>query len=656
MRIVKFCNDNVFSPKVFLNYAVIVFRSRKYRAVILTGAYINTQKISKIIARTLDSYDGEKDEQINGSIWNEYFGNQSGMTTNEKGRIKFGDAVYIIGRYLTNLTQKAFNAFCEELGIGEIDEKGNISEYDNEGKISLYSKYDDDGNLLSTISYDSEGKKSSVKEFDKEGKITKYIVYNENETAQLSFTYEYDSKGNLSKRRCHYSNGNLNELTIYNDKGDILSITTYDPYEAGKKLNTRYLDEQRETQKIVVWNPDETKDYEIFFNTDYSTNTIFYNDNGTKSLVENRDNEGNITRTYYTNNGKTKTKTEVYNKETELWTVTKYDPRGNIISEETSPMALDGILEESAQVNQGDCYLMSSINAIRGASGGQEYLSSLIKNNGDGSYTITLPGAKIAANGLLKDGIPKEKMYITGEYTFTPKEMKEIKSKERTGYSIGDDDVILLEAAFEKYRIEVKQTMDKNNLKENKYKAGREIGNEENNPLEGGYEHDAIFILTGQQSEIYNINKRNHWLGWGKEIDPHAHKYEKNPRTDNNQNPSFKGVSSKPSKHTTVDDIDTEERTDNIEIKDKGTTRGWLKKLLRKIKKDRRNNTNKYIATTSFNTKGGGEHAYTIKDVTEDSVILINPWHPDKTITMDIQEFIRTTTGVTLAEMPKKAA
>lgn len=626
----------------------------------------------------MDSYDGKKDDKIVGSVWNYFIGSDSGMTAQNR-TIAFADAANALRMYLSGLAEKAFKEICERFAIDEIDAKGNINDYNDEsGNIVSHSEYDDEGNIVRKTSYfengkinsvdeynkdgvrikrtqyDENGRICSVWEYDKNGKPTKWEKYDENEKLNRTYKYEYDSKGYLSKRKCYYSSGYLNELVIY-DRGKLLSQTIYDPEEAGKILTMRYFDENKNCKKEVGYNSDKTKDYETVYNSDGSKNTVYFNDNGTKSYEESYDKDGVLTeRKYYDAKGTRIVSTEVYNKETKMWTVTKYDNKGNIVSEETAPMILDGVVGEAAQQGQGDCYLMSSINAIRGVAGGQEYLNSLIKENGDGSYTVTLPGAKIAANSLLAKGIPQDKMYITGEYTFTPEEMKEIRSKEGTGYSHGDDEVKLLEAAFEKYRKEVERTMKENNIEENKYNAGQSTGyyqgKDEDNILLNGRAWDAIFVLTGQKSEIYKSDI-------SPEADYHSFSYSNDNNPANSNSPSFHG-GGQPEDNVTADDIDTESN-DGHEIKNLTQRRRKLKKLLKKLKNDRKSGNYKYIATCSFISKIDGKnigHEFTIKTVTDNSVVLINPWYPDKVTKMPINEFIAKVDRVTLAEMPKKAA
>ena len=65
------------------------------------------------------------------------------------------------------------------------------------------------------------------------------------------------------------------------------------------------------------------------------------------------------------------------------------------------------------------------------------------------------------------------------------------------------------------------------------------------------------------------------------------------------------------------------------------------------------------VAVASFrmvrsNGKLSG-HAFTLKSVTEDTVTLINPWHPDKEITMSREDFIKSVGHLTVADTTKPA-
>ena len=291
-------------------------------------------------------------------------------------------------------------------------------------------------------------------------------------------------------------------------------------------------------------------------------------------------------------------------------------------------LGLDNYYGNSFQKGQGDCYLLATINAIRNTTDGQEYLQSLRTEqivDDKKVYTFNFPGAKSAAESLKED---KLEVFITGEYSFTEDEVKDILSKAGTQYSKGDPDVILLEAAFEKYRKEVNQTLEANNLD-----AVLELDMklyEEENILAGGREHDAIYVLTGKKSEYYSSTN-----------------YENLPilsstaLLDNKVLPISTATSYS---YQSIDEIDG-----NIRI-----TNRALNKMLDKLQEDfETDNKSDKIATASFKVgdtpNDSGLHAFTIKRVTEDEVILINPWYPDKDLKMSREMFLECCNSMTIA-------
>ncbi len=318
--------------------------------------------------------------------------------------------------------------------------------------------------------------------------------------------------------------------------------------------------------------------------------------------------------------------------DTEISTDTDTD-NNKKIKDKPDDLGLDNYYGSSSQKGQGDCYLMASINALRNVENGQEYLQKLRTEktvNGEKVYTLRLPGAMLAADSLKEDNL-KGGVFITGEYSFTETEVAEILSKAGQRYSKDDPDVILLEAAFEKYREEVKQTLDANNLSIEKYWniAGMVTGRERENPLEGGWEHDAIFILTGKKSELYApIN------------------YSKKPILSTTALKNNQALPILQNGYTTnyVNELDGNiRRTDYA-----------LDKMLDKLEKDFKNdNKANLIATASFNVgssiSDNGGHAFTIKRVTSDQVILINPWYPDKELVMTRDMFMEYCTSTTIA-------
>ncbi len=457
-------------------------------------------------------------------------------------------------------------------------------------------------------------------------------------------TFKYDRKGKLESSELRNTKGELINTSEYDKNGKVSVKTTYD--KNGEIKNTfkyKYPDEN--TQEYEKYDKDnkleltgtiKTQDgKKVFAEAKYpdgklASQSDYYENGKTKSLTQ-----------YYPN-GQVKAQTEFYDNGV-IKTQTLYDENGKI-TKQISP-EIDGHFGESAQKSEGDCYLMATINSLRQCEYGQEILSNLIKvstnEKGEKVYTVTLPGAKLAAEGLKTDNrIDNDTIAITGTYTFTESEMQEILKQAGKHYSLGDGDVILLEAAFEKYRQEVLDTLQANNLSAQEFhtggalgQAGLHTGANENNILAGGMAVDAMFILTGQQSQIYMINPKN---GLDYE-DLLEGKMTVKPIPKKGTQNTLKAMSE-------VDGKPTSQKTE-------------LDRMLDEIMNDPKDGKIDKIAMAGFKTvhsdgKVGG-HELTIKSVTEDTVTLINPWHPDKEVTMSREDFKNSVYIVTFAE-PKK--
>ena len=308
-------------------------------------------------------------------------------------------------------------------------------------------------------------------------------------------------------------------------------------------------------------------------------------------------------------------------------------PKKHEIPEKPYPV-LDNIYDNSAQKYQGDCYLMATINGLRNIDGGPELLSSLRTKktvNGKAVYTFSFPGAKLAADAL-KDS--HYKTYITGTYTFTEDQVREIVSKAGIRYSDGDPDTMLLEAAFEKYREQVQKTLRANNIPLDKYWhiAGMVTSTDSNNPLAGGYAHDVAFVLTGKKSEYYLSADNNL---------PVLSKQALNQNTIVEIQKHDMGIKSK----GPISEIDGE-------IKRKKTE---LNKMLNKMQKDYESDgKSDLLCMVSFlvgDGKNSGGHAFTVKRVTKDKVIMINPWFPDKDLEISREQFINAARNMSVTKV-----
>lgn len=276
----------------------------------------------------------------------------------------------------------------------------------------------------------------------------------------------------------------------------------------------------------------------------------------------------------------------------------------HVVSGFLNGIRADGVIDSFHQSPvTGDCYLLSSLSALSSIESGAAILKDNMKKNANGSYTITLPGAKIIAKEYAENG---KKNYITGSYTISAAEFNRAK---RSGkYATGDDDVILYELAFEKYRKEVMKTNKANGISGDRI-VGAQIGSfqggaTQNSPLKGGYGADAMFVLTGKRASACYSN---------------ADLVDAVPVNQ-------------------IKSLDKEKSTIlEGRISDKNVNL-YLNRIMREPER--------YAVTIAFKLDMGqgknGYHAFQLKRVTEDSVILINPWNSSKEIVMSREQFLKS--------------
>ena len=412
-------------------------------------------------------------------------------------------------------------------------------------------------------------------EFNKKGKVTKNIINDKDGNLQATYIYTYEKDGTRLSRQT--------------DKDGNLVATGKTTYNGDKPVTTQ------------SWYPDEAM-----------KSDVAYDENGKIR-----------TKKEFFQSGKLSAETEFYDNGV-IRKQTIYNEDGSEKSRITDE--IDGEFDIAAQKGRGDCYLMASIDALRETEAGRQMLSNLITittdDNGKKVYTVTFPGAIAGAESLKIDNRIKEgSVAITGTYTFTEEEMQEKLKQAGIEYAIGDGDYILVEAAFEKYREEVRQTLEDNNLKNKKYIAGMIIGPDENDTLYGGYTYDALYVLTGQKSELYQANPKPNYCLDSEQL--HNGEISVIPRT----NP-FEGATLKATSEVSY-------------VTGKKTE---LDQKLDMMMNDSADGKIDYIGTAGFITKDAkgklSGHALTVKSVTKDTVTLINPWFPDKEVTMTRADFI----------------
>lgn len=318
-----------------------------------------------------------------------------------------------------------------------------------------------------------------------------------------------------------------------------------------------------------------------------------------------------------------------------------YDKNGKLTSiQDFSKVDLQ--FNTAYQIGRGDCYLLASINSLSQTANGAETLKQNVKQNPDGSYTITFPGVKSAKQSLIsgkggvpiptKDGkslqtLPEDKVYIQNSYTISAEEFAAAQKQAGHKYSAGDKDVLLYEVAYEKYRNDVMKTIKANNIDPEKTLeiAGLDMGGhvKEGDYLSGGTGSSTLFILTGRQANQY-VNPEGAPVCYV-DSDYNMHLPDTNGFIEYGSRSKALAASTSTTSDSTLDDLITKLQVDS-----------------------RDGQIDDYAAVASFNVssqevngrvlKGGG-HALTVVKVTDDKVVLSNPWSPDDHIEMTIEDF-----------------
>lgn len=472
-------------------------------------------------------------------------------------------------------------------------------------------EYDSNGKLKKNVSVKkTKGETvTTTRNFNENGKVAN--AHTEVETKEKGKTYKH-----YTDTKFEYKDGKLTKRLVSgkNIEGKPFSIT--DNYEAdGKTLK------------------DRTHDY-------YKRGALYHDVYDGANLTNRTQGGLPTTRIEYGADGKTVKYTikNEFDADGVLIGREKFDKNGKVI-EKKDFSQLDGKFDTAYQIGKGDCYLLASINSLSQTEEGQKLLQQNVKvstnDKGEKVYTISFPGAANAREALISGKgnasigqLPEDKVHIQGSYTITEAELNDAAKRAGKDYSAGDKDVLLFEVAYDKYRKDVAQTIKDNRIdpRKTKYVAGLGISNVSGDTLSGGNAAEATYILTGKKSLVYE-NKSNIPTCY---VDSNM---QMHILEDENGNRVKAGVMAV-------------ENTQNANIDS----------ILDKLRKDSADGKiDDFAASVSFivssqevngSTIKGGGHALTIRKVTENEVILSNPWDPDTDIVMSITDLKKAAKNV----------
>lgn len=160
---------------------------------------------------------------------------------------------------------------------------------------------------------------------------------------------------------------------------------------------------------------------------------------------------------------------------------------------ESKILGINGEIEDTKQGDRGDCWLLTSINALRDTKWGKKSLKDAIKPDGMGGAIIELKGA-----------IGSQKKFRIS--------VEEIEKAKQSGkYASGDDDMVALELALEKYL---------------KIQGAQYDKNTKGDVLKGGLGTTSVFeIISGEKNHQIFLNGEKEIQNVMNEVENHPGEY-----------------------------------------------------------------------------------------------------------------------------------
>ena len=241
---------------------------------------------------------------------------------------------------------------------------------------------------------------------------------------------------------------------------------------------------------------------------------------------------------------------------------------------------IDGKIDATEQGDTGDCWVLSGINSLSYTKEGQEIIKDALEYR-DG-YTIV--------------------HFATGDYAIKDDEVALTKADGQ--YSDGDDDMIILELAVEKYLDEVANGDIESRGPNLSTRENRKATIDYQSSMEGGFETELWYLLTGQMGDINS----------SKEKKQEAFEQFEESQKNGQENIVLTAA---------IFFENLERNIDNGLVKLDKDAKVW------------------HYILTDINGKEvalGASHAYAIKSIDGDNVTFTNPWDSGEEVTISKED------------------
>lgn len=505
--------------------------------------------------------------------------------------------------------------------------------------VETFSKGRVKKELISCTNYD---RREDVSPMRLEQNLTSHVIYNDDgKVSEQSCIYRGDTHTNS------YSEHTLFE---YDESGNlVLKIDKHNDTKTGDTsyTTTKYNIEGKILQTTIITNKDGLNRSEVTnYTNDAITSRQIKQEKDDIIVVEEYDGANIDNRMDYLPSKRT-----VYDKASgnvKIIETNSFSPDGvligKIVEDKISNTVQkydyskpDGVIDTSAQGGIGNCFFLETVNTLNTTDAGRKILNNMISRDSSGNFKVTFAGVpqiiKDLSGGI--KNFPTDKIFIKPEYEITEEEYRDACIRAGKDFSTGDKDVLLLELAYAKYRKNVMETIQANDVDLSFFTdntqliAGLDVargwGVTPEDMGAGGMTGMTMYLFTGKKSEAYFSASQSH------------------PVCHINSDGDLSVVDNSKS-YWSTDLVNYQSNVFNKRYDDIEQVMTMLQGYVDKEDGTFKNHAIEVslpITQQIVNGKEitGGNHAFTVKGIKDGKIILINPWNSSKEVTISIEDF-----------------